>query len=139
MRIKNIQAFFLFIFVLSSCSTQSAGEIWTHDWQLETLFDSEELLVTNVEDSSVNLDYQMTIEFNEDKTFILRDLEENKSWTGTYTTEKIDTDYKLDVTFDDSQETYIGAYGLRVYEDGTEIPTITLPLDNYMLSFIANE
>lgn len=67
---------------------------------------------------------------------LINDYEENSSWSGVYQTEKIDTDYKLDMTFDHTEETYIGVYGLRFNEDDTEVPTITFTIDSKIFTFL---
>lgn len=56
-----------------------------------------------------------------------------------YTTEKVDSSYKLDLIFEDTEETITGVYGTREYEDKRTVPSITFQFEDKIFSFIAKE
>lgn len=104
-------------------------KISDHKWELES--------VTDVHGQP--LDSEMTLVFNTDNSFLLTDQSEGQVWKGNYRTEKGHKDYKLELDYENKEEVVVGTYGTREYEDKTTIPSIIMPFQEKILSFIASE
>ncbi len=86
-----------------------------------------------------NLENNMTIIFNDNNSYVLTDKSNDKEWKGNYTTKKVNSSYKLDLHCENKEEVITGVYGTREYDDKTKISTITLQMEDRILSFIADE
>lgn len=116
--------------VFCSCaSVDTKGKISDYIWQVDS--------VTDLDGNP--LENEMVVVFNDDNSFILKDKSNGKEWKGEYTTEKIDSSYKLDLFYEDTEEVITGVYGVREYKDKTIVPSITFQFEDKILSFIANE
>ena len=139
-------ALLLFSFCLRGCGSETQGEkkISDYQWRLETISDLEgNILVTNSEQPKLaDTQCDMRLYFNGDNTFLLSDKTNKQEWEGTYTLKKLDklsTSYQLNLLFENIETEYIGVYGIRTYEDKTEIPSITFQTEHEILSFLASE
>ncbi len=124
----KISILLLFVsLVLSACSLfEIRPKISDYIWEIETL--------SNKKESS--LENNMTMNFNDDKEFILKDESNNKKYQGDYRIEKVDSSYKLDLYCKDREEAISGVYGIREYDDKTSIATITIEVEDEILTFI---
>lgn len=126
--------------LLCACNSSSTQqEISAYKWNLEFITDLDsKMLVSNVEEnkSAGTKSYQLTLIFEKD-SFILTDESNQNEWIGTYSIEKVNDSYKVDMSFDDSKANITGVYGTRVYSDDTTSPSITLQTEDKILSFIA--
>ncbi len=74
--------------------------------------------------------------FKADNYFLLFD---GQKWEGKYTVEKAGSAYKLDLYCDGDDTVFSGVYGMRNYQDGSEVPSITLQTSDKVLSFVAKK
>lgn len=130
----------MFGILFCACNSSSTHqEISAYKWNLEFITDLDgKMLVSNVEENkSAGTElYQLTLIFEKD-SFILTDETNQNEWTGTYSIEKVNDSYKVDMILDDSKTNVTGVYGTRVYSDDTTSPSITLQTEDKILSFIA--
>lgn len=121
---------FILCLMFSACNaTNTKQKISDHNWEIES--------VTDLDGNP--LENEMTIIFNNDNSFVLIDQSNNKEWRGKYTTEKVDSSYKLDLLYEDAEETITGVYGTREYENKTTVSSITFKVEDKIFSFIARE
>lgn len=125
----SITLLFLLVSLLGCTSVDTKEKISDYNWKMESVSDLE----------GDPLESEMTIVFNDDNSFVLTDKSNNEEWKGEYATEKVDSSYKLDLLFEDTEETITGVYGIREYEDKITVPSITFQFEDKILSFIANE
>lgn len=116
--------------VFCSCTYVDTKEkISDYIWQVDS--------VTDLDGNP--LENEMVVVFNDDNSFILKDESNGKEWKGKYTSEKVDSSYKLDLFYEDTEEIITGVYGMREYKDKTIVPSITFQFEDKIFSFIANE
>lgn len=125
----TITLLFLSVSLLGCTSVDTKKKISNHSWQVESVSDLD----------GNPLENGMVVVFNDDNSFILKDESNGKEWKGKYTTKKMDSSYKLDLFYEDTEESVTGVYGTREYEDKTTVPSITFQVEDKILSFIANE
>ena len=125
----TITLLFLSVSLLGCTSVDTKKKISNHSWQVESVSDLD----------GNPLENGMVVVFNDDNSFILKDESNGKEWKGKYTTKKMDSSYKLDLFYEDTEESVTGVYGTREYEDKTTVPPITFQVEDKILSFIANE
>ena len=143
---KRYLTIFCLLFILCpmlcSCnSTDKKQEILKHEWKIEFISDLDgNILKTTLEQSDrTDKKYDMVLAFGEDNYFSLSDKTNNKKWQGNYMIEKVNSSYKIDLYCEDSETVITGVYGIRKYDDKTEIPSIILQTEDKILSFIVNE
>lgn len=128
-RFKTIFLFLVLCLVISGCtSVDTTHKISDYKWIMESVSDLD----------GNSLENEMTVAFNDDNSFVLADKSNGKKWQGEYTTEKVGTDYKLDLYYEDTEEVVLGVYGTRVYHDKSTIPSVTFQVEDKILSFIAD-
>lgn len=140
MKINFALVFLLFSLLLVGCSfAQPLEKITKYEWAIEIISDKQgNVLEKGVQYGTSNEQYEMNLFFYEDNTFLLTDKTNNKESEGNYTLKKVDNSYKLELFIKDKDSTIVGVYGKRLYNDGTEIPSITLETEKEILSFIVN-
>ena len=117
-------------------SSPIQSKLSSYQWKLE---DISYLDGTDIADINKDEMRQVTLVF-EENTFTLTDQTNSKIQTGTYLAEKASGSpecYKLDISFDDSQNKAIGVYGIRRYVDGSVVATVTIPTEDKVFSFVA--
>ena len=117
-------------------SSPMQSKLSSDQWKLE---DISYLDGTDIADTNKDEMRQVTLVF-EENTFTLTDQTNSKIQTGTYLAEKASGSpecYKLDISFDDSQNKAIGVYGIRRYVDGSVVATVTVPTEDKVFSFVA--
>lgn len=117
-------------------SSSIQSKLSSYQWKLE---DISYLDGTDIADTNKDEMRQVTLVF-EENTFTLTDQTNSKIQTGTYLAEKasgVPECYKLDISFDDSQNKAIGVYGIRRYVDGSVVATVTIPTEDKVFSFVA--
>lgn len=84
---------------------------------------------------------EVVLNFYEDKTFAIKDLKNDKEWSGQYAIERVNPDYKLDLLYtdEDQQIEILGAYGIVQYHDGSKDYSVTLSTDDQVLYFVAED
>lgn len=120
---------------LCSCGTSNAQSISSYVWHLEFISDLDgKLLFSGSEYDAVKA-LDLILRFEKER-FTLNDNTSQQEWTGTYSLERVDNSYKLELTFENSEEPVWGVYGTRVYSDNSAKATITLQANNNILSFV---
>lgn len=117
------------ISLLGCTSMDGKAKISDHSWEIESVSDLE----------GNPLNKEMTLDFHKDSSFVLLDKSNEKEWLGQYALEKIDDSYKLDLDFEEIEETIVGVYGTRDYEDKRALASITFEFQDEIISFIAEE
>ena len=134
--------FFILCLMLSSCnSTDKEHELLKHEWAIEVISDYDgNVLKSNLKYSDSMDHYDMVLTFDKD-TFLLSDNTNSEEWGGRYTIEKVGSgsSYKIDLYCEDSETVITGVYGIRKYDDKTEVQSITLQTEDKILSFIEKE
>ncbi len=125
----SITLLFLSVTLLGCSSIDTKEKVSDHNWEIESVSDLE----------GNPLENEMNVIFNDDNSFILTDKSNDKEWKGKYSTEKVGVDYKLDLYYEDIEETIAGVYGTREYDNKTKVPSITFQVEDKILSFIAKE
>ncbi len=126
---KSMIIIFMVTLLVACASSNTEDDISDYNWKMESVSDLE----------GNPLENDMDIDFERDNSFILKDKLNNKEWKGEYTSEKVDSSYKIDLFFEDLEEASVGVYGIREREDRTEVPAITIQFEDKIISFIANE
>lgn len=125
----SITLLVLLVSLLGCASVETKEKISDYNWKMESVSDLE----------VDPLESEMTIVFNNDNSFVLTDKLNNEELQGEYATEKVDSSYKLDLLFEDKEETITGVYGIREYEDKTAVHSITFQFKDKILSFLTSE
>lgn len=137
-RLLAICVCFLACLGLCSCDSPRTQSISSYNWALEFITDLDgKILFSGSPYDDVEV-VDMPLRFNEN-SFTLSDNTHKQEWTGTYSLEKIDDSFKLELTSNDLEKPVMGVYGTRAYSDGSSCATITLQTDEYILSFVGEE
>ncbi|EEG77936.1 hypothetical protein [Dethiobacter alkaliphilus] len=127
---------------LVGCVSGQAGDISIiNSWEMEFATDAVGNLLaasTNNEDfTGEKMD--VVVRFSEDGTFILTNLSSNESWDGTFEKKtSADNATLFEVTFADGAVAD-AVVGKREYESGNQVGSLTLSLEDRIVSFIEKE
>lgn len=137
-RLLTIYLCILLCIGLCSCGSSNAQSISSYVWHLEFISDLDgKLLFSGSEYDDVEV-LDLILRFEKGK-FTLKDSTYQREWTGTYSLERVDNSYKLELTFENSEEPVLGVYGIRVHSDNSEKATITLQTNSNILSFVGED
>ena len=137
-RLLTIHLCILLCIGLCSCGTSNAQSISSYVWHLEFITDLDgNLLFLGSEHDNLDI-LDLVLRFEKER-FTLNDNTSQQKWTGTYSLERVNNSYKLELTFDNSEEPVWGVYGIRVYSDNSTKATITLQTNNNILSFVGKD
>lgn len=137
-RLLTIHLCILLCIGLASCGISNAQSISSYIWHLEFITDLDgNLLFSGPEHGNLDV-LDLALRFEKER-FTLNDNTSQQEWTGTYSLERVDNSYKLELTFENSEKPVFGVYGIRVYSDNSEKATITLQTNNNILSFVGED
>lgn len=135
-----------FCFIGCDSKTQEENKIYEYHWTLEMLYDLEgNIIATNPEQPDLAaVQCDMTLEFNEDNSFLLSDHTNEQEWKGTYSLgelNKSSNSYVLKLLFENSESEFTGVYGIRTYETDNmpDVPSVMFQTESEFFSFLAHE
>lgn len=120
---------FISVSLFACTSVNTKNKISDYRWQIESVSDLD----------GSPLENEMDLVFNNDSSFALKDRSNGDEWKGKYTTEKVDSSYKLDLFFEGKEEVITGVYGTREYKDKTRVASVIFQVDDKILSFIGKK
>ena len=120
----------LVLFTLLSGCRKSDSELPVYEFTME--------FISDLEGNILNEEKSIQLTLDKKGNFQLIDETDNKEWNGTYSLEKLESAWKLEMIFDENDTAITGVYGFRKYQDKTEIPSITISTEDRILSFIAS-
>lgn len=136
----------VFCFVGCNLRTQVEKKIHEYHWTLEMLYDLEgNIIATNPEQPDLAaVQCDMTLQFNEDDSFLLSDHTNEQEWKGTYSLGELNessSSYVLKLLFEKEESEFTGVYGIRTYETESmpDVPSIMFQTESEFFSFLAHE
>lgn len=139
-----VAALITFLMCTTGCGKNSRiDDICQHRWTLEMVSDLEGNILETGSDAleSVGDLRDVTLQFNEDYSFVLLDNTDGDEYSGVYELEETsgaESSYMLRLTFDNGGPEYVGVYGTREYDDHSKIPSIIFQTDDRIISFLGD-